>query len=102
MTAALLYISITAPFCIGISARCEFPHIKNARLARPRHTPAAISSKRDQRTKPAFVQEKWNKVKALAAQGKSLDEVKAAMAGLLERNPNMTEVMYTELTAKQE
>jgi hypothetical protein len=62
----------------------------------------ALFTKRDLRTKLAFVEEKWNKVKALAAQGKSLDEVKAAMAGSLERNPNMTEVMYTELSKKKE
>jgi glyoxylase-like metal-dependent hydrolase (beta-lactamase superfamily II) len=62
----------------------------------------ALFTKRDLRTKLAFVEEKWNKVKVLAAQGKSLDEVKAAMAGSLERNPNMTEVMYTELTKKKE
>ena len=52
------------------------------------------------------MEEKWNKVKALAAQGKSLDEVKAAMAGSLEldleRNPNMTEVMYNELSKRKE
>jgi glyoxylase-like metal-dependent hydrolase (beta-lactamase superfamily II) len=62
----------------------------------------ALFSKRDLRTKLAFVEEKWNKVKALAAQGKSLDEVKATMVGSLERNPNMTEVMYTELTTNKQ
>jgi cyclase len=60
-----------------------------------------LFTKRDLRTKLAFVEEKWNKVKALAAQGKSLDEVKAAIAGSLERNPSMIEVMYSELTSKK-
>jgi glyoxylase-like metal-dependent hydrolase (beta-lactamase superfamily II) len=60
-----------------------------------------LFTKRDLRTKLAFVEEKWNKVKALAAKGKSLDQVKAAMAGSLERNPSMIEVMYTELTSKK-
>jgi glyoxylase-like metal-dependent hydrolase (beta-lactamase superfamily II) len=61
----------------------------------------ALFTKRDLRTKLAFVEDKWNKVKVLASQGKSLDEVKAALAGSLERNPNMTEVMYTELTTNR-
>jgi glyoxylase-like metal-dependent hydrolase (beta-lactamase superfamily II) len=60
----------------------------------------AVFTKNDVRTKLAFVQDKWDKIKAMVAQGESLDRVKAAMAGTPEKNPNMTEVIYSELTAK--
>jgi cyclase len=60
----------------------------------------AVFTKRDVKTKLAFVQDKWDKIKAMVAQGKSLDEVKAALAGTPEKNPNMTEVIYSELTTK--
>jgi glyoxylase-like metal-dependent hydrolase (beta-lactamase superfamily II) len=59
-----------------------------------------LFTKNDLRTKLAFVQDKWDKVKAMIAQGKSLDEIKAALAGSVERNPNTTEIIYTELTTK--
>lgn len=64
----------------------------------PGHGP--IFGKNDVRTKLAFIQDKWDRIKAMVAQGKSLEEVKAAMGGAPEKNPNMTEVMYAELTAK--
>lgn len=60
----------------------------------------AVFGKRDVRTKLAFVQEKWDKIKAMVAQRKSLEDVKAALAGTPEKNPNMTDVIYAELTAK--
>lgn len=60
----------------------------------------SVFTKRDVKTKLAFVQERWDKIKAMVAQGKSLGEVKAAMAGTPEKNPSITEVMYAELTTK--
>lgn len=60
----------------------------------------AVFTKNDVRTKLAFIQDKWDKIKAMVAQGKSLDEVKVALAGAPEKNPNMTEVIYAELTTK--
>jgi len=60
----------------------------------------SVFTKRDVKTKLAFVQERWDKIKAMVAQGKSLAEVKAAMAGTPEKNPSITEVMYAELTTK--
>jgi glyoxylase-like metal-dependent hydrolase (beta-lactamase superfamily II) len=59
-----------------------------------------LFTKNDLRTKLAFVQEKWDKVKAMVAQGKSLDDVKAAVTGPTERNPSTTELIYKELTTK--
>lgn len=60
----------------------------------------ALFTKNNVRTKLAFVQEKWDKIQAMVAQGKSLEDVKAAMAGAPEKNPNTTEVIYSELTTK--
>ena len=62
-----------------------------------------LYTKRDVRTKLAFIQDKWDKIKVMVAQGKSLDEVKAAIdgpQGNLERTPSTTENIYAELTAK--
>jgi cyclase len=62
-----------------------------------------IYTKQDVRTKLAFIQDKWDKIKVMVAQGKSLDEVKAAVdgpQGNLERTPSTTENIYSELTAK--
>ena len=62
-----------------------------------------LFTKRDVRTKLAFIQDKWDKIKVMVAQGKSLDEVKAAIdgpQGNLERTPSTTENIYAELTTK--
>jgi len=62
-----------------------------------------LYTKRDVRTKLAFIQDKWDKIKVMVAQGKSLDEVKAAIdgpRGNIERTPSTTENIYVELTAK--
>ena len=59
-----------------------------------------LYTKRDVRTKLAFIQDKWDKIKVMVAQGKSLDEVKAAIGGPPERTPSTTENIYAELTAK--
>lgn len=56
-----------------------------------------VLTKEDVRTKLAFVQEKWNKVKAMIADGKSLDEIKAAIPSVGDRKPTMVEDMYAEL-----
>jgi cyclase len=69
-----------------------------------------LMTKDDVKKKLAFIQEKWDKVKAMAAQGKSLDEVKTAMGeSTAPPVPNaqgnlpaasLTEVMYNEITKK--
>lgn len=59
-----------------------------------------LFTKNDVRTKLAFVQDKWDKVRLMVAQGKSLDEVRAALDNSGERRPSTTENIYTELTAK--
>jgi cyclase len=64
----------------------------------PGHGP--VFGKNDVRTKLAFIQDKWDRIKAMVAEGKSLADVKAAFAGAPEKNPSITEVMYAELTAK--
>lgn len=69
-----------------------------------------LMSKDDVRKKLALIEDKWEKVKAMAAQGKSLDEVKTAMGEpTAPPVPNaqgnmpaasLTEVMYNEITKK--
>ncbi len=59
-----------------------------------------LFTKNDVKTKLAFVQDKWDKVKAMIAQGKSLDEIKMALDGPGERRPTTTENIYTEITAR--
>src|ERR1019366_7821623 len=64
-----------------------------------------LMTKDDVKKKLAFIQDRWDKVKAMAAQGKSLDEVKTAMGessappgpnaqGNLPGGPSLTDVMY--------
>jgi len=66
-------------------------------------------TKDDVKKKLATLQAKWDKIKGMVAQGKSLNEVKAAMgeptapernAQGNERPPSLTEIMYTEITKK--
>jgi cyclase len=69
-----------------------------------------LMTKDDVRKKLALIEEKWEKVKALAAQGKSLDDVKTSFGESTAPpapNPNgnppamtLTEVMYKEATRK--
>jgi cyclase len=69
-----------------------------------------LMTKDDVKKKLAFIQDKWDKIKAMAAQGKSLDEVKTAMGestALPVPNaqgnmpaPTLTEVMYNEMAKK--
>jgi cyclase len=68
-------------------------------------------TKNDVRTKLLIIQDKWEKVKAMVAQGKALDDVKTALgesAAPPQRNaqgnlppPTTTEIMYSELAQKQ-
>ena len=48
----------------------------------------------------AFIQDRWNKVKAMVAQGKSLEQVKAAMPGPPDRDPKTIENIYSEVQSK--
>ena len=59
-----------------------------------------LYTKKDVRTKLAFIQDKWDKIKAMIAEGKSLDEIKAIIGGPAERSPSTTENIYVELTQK--
>jgi hypothetical protein len=59
-----------------------------------------IFTKREVRTQLAFIQDKWDKIKVMVAQGKSIDEVNAAIGGPKERTPSTTENIYAELKAK--
>jgi cyclase len=69
-----------------------------------------MMTKDDVKKKLAFIQDKWDKVKSMAAQGKTLDEVKTAMGeSTAPPVPNaqgnlpaasLTEVMYNEITKK--
>ena len=68
-----------------------------------------LFTKRDVRTKLAFIQDKWDKMKAMVAQAKSLDDIRAALGepppkpnaqGKLPP-PNTTELIYNELTNKE-
>jgi hypothetical protein len=67
-------------------------------------------TKADIQKKIDLVQDKYNKIKAMVAQGKSLDDVKTSFGeptAAPPPNPNggpifasLTEVIYTELTKK--
>ena len=59
-----------------------------------------VLTKEDLRTKLAFVQDRWNKVKAMVAQGKSLEQVKAAIPGPPDRDPKTIENIYSEVQSK--
>ncbi len=71
-----------------------------------------LFTKNDVRTKLAFIEDKWDKMKPMVAQGKSLDEIKAALGESTEPpKPNApgtlppptvtTEVIYNEMTAQK-
>ena len=70
-----------------------------------------LFTRADIRTKLVLMQDKWDKMKALVAQGKSLEEIETALdesSVVAEPNPEKlppptvtTEVMYREMTAKQ-
>jgi hypothetical protein len=63
-------------------------------------------TKADVQKKLDLIQDKYNKIKTLVAQGKSLDEVKQALgdaespASNGPRLPTFTETVYKELTTK--
>jgi len=69
-----------------------------------------LFTRNDVRTKLAFLQDKWDRMKALVAQGKSLEEIEAALgeSAPSQRNPTSvipppsvtTEVIYKEMTVK--
>jgi cyclase len=69
-----------------------------------------LFTRNDVRTKLAFMQDKWDRMKALVAQGKSLEEIEMALgeSPQSQRNPASvipppsvtTEVIYKEMTAK--
>ena len=59
-----------------------------------------VLTKEDLRTKLAFVQDRWNTVKAMVAQGKSLEQIKAALPGAPDRDPKTIENMYAEVQSK--
>ncbi len=59
-----------------------------------------VLTKEDLRTKLAFIQDRWNKVKAMVASGKSLEQVKAAMPGPPDRDPKTIENIYSEVQSK--
>ena len=70
-----------------------------------------LFTKNDVRTKLTLMQDKWDKMKAMIAQGKSLDEIKTALGeptGPAQRNAQgitpasiTTEVIYSEMTTKE-
>ena len=70
-----------------------------------------LFTKDDLRTKLLIIQDKWEKVKAMAAQSKSLDDVKTELGESTEPPkpnaqgnlppPTTTEIMYSELTRKK-
>jgi len=59
-----------------------------------------VLTKEDLRTKLAFVQQKWNKVKAMVAEGKSLAQIEAAIPAPGDRKPTTVENIYIELHSK--
>ena len=59
-----------------------------------------VLTKEDLKTKLAFVQDRWNRVKAMVAQGKSLEQIKAALPGPPDRDPTTLESIYTEVKTK--
>lgn len=60
----------------------------------------AVLTKEDLRTKVAFVQDRWDDVKAMVAQGKSLEQIKAALPGPPDRDQTTLESIYTEVKTK--
>jgi cyclase len=70
-----------------------------------------VFTKRDVRTKLLIIEDKWDKMKAMVAQGKLLDEIKIAFGESTDppkRNaqgnlppPTTTEIMYSEMTARR-
>jgi hypothetical protein len=72
-----------------------------------------LFTKDDVRTKLVLMQDKWDKMKAMVAQGKSLAEIETALGEPTERtkptpgtftlpSPTVTtEVIYNEMKAKQ-
>ena len=70
-----------------------------------------LFTKEDVRTKLLIIQDKWDKIKAMAAQGKSLDEVKTAFGESTEPPkpnaqgnlppPTTTEIMYSEISQEK-
>src|SRR6476646_8009937 len=60
----------------------------------------AVLTKEDFRTKLAFIQDKWNKVKAMVADGKSLEQIEAAIPAPGDRKPTTVENIYRELQSK--
>src|SRR5437879_2648930 len=70
-----------------------------------------LFTKNDVRTKLEFIQDKWDRMKAMVAQGKSLDEIKTALGESTappQRNaqgnlppPTTTEIIYSEMTSKK-
>jgi glyoxylase-like metal-dependent hydrolase (beta-lactamase superfamily II) len=70
-----------------------------------------LFTKNDVRTKLGFIQDKWDRMKAMVAQGKSLDEIKTALGESTappQRNaqgnlppPTTTEIIYSEMTSKK-
>ena len=70
-----------------------------------------LFTKNDVKTKLAFIQDKWDKMKVMVAQGKSLEEIKVALGesteapkqtapGTLPPPTVTTEVIYNEMTKK--
>ena len=59
-----------------------------------------VLTKQDLRTKLAFVQDRWDKVKAMIAEGKSLEQIKSALPGPADRDPKTIENMYAEAQSK--
>ena len=70
-----------------------------------------LFTKNDVRTKLAFIEDKWDKMRVMVAQGKSLDEIKTALGESIEppkrESPGSlppptvtTEVVYKEMTKK--
>jgi cyclase len=70
-----------------------------------------LFTKNDVKTKLAFIEDHWDKVKGMIAQGKSLDDIKTAFGESTEPpKPNaqgnlppqtMTEIIYNEMMAKE-
>jgi cyclase len=70
-----------------------------------------LFTKNDVRTKLEFIQDKWDRMKAMVAQGKSRDEIKTALGESTaqpQRNaqgnlppPTTTEIIYSEMTSKK-
>jgi glyoxylase-like metal-dependent hydrolase (beta-lactamase superfamily II) len=60
----------------------------------------AVLTKEDFRTKLAFVQDKWNRVKTMMAEGKSLEQIEAAIPAPGDRKPTTVENIYRELQSK--